>query len=234
MKINLNHKSIKSILHKLFAKSHNQASLYVHFITSLRVKGPHSHPKLLHSPLLTWPHDLTFCPAWTPPWLLCCSRTSTCSSPPPWPPLCCPAWGSTTPCWAWTSTGPALHSGTETWRLMSVYEYLHWMMCFFLFLLSNVNFVTFFTFCFIKIIVWYIYTALPFTNKMYICFVILSDCICPCFPNLLLQANANMYGSHPFYLVQEGGGLAHGVFLLNSNAMGTQHPFSLECPCFTT
>ncbi|XP_056437700.1 lysosomal alpha-glucosidase isoform X1 [Gadus chalcogrammus] len=33
------------------------------------------------------------------------------------------------------------------------------------------------------------------------------------------HANANMYGSHPFYLVQEEDGLAHGVFLLNSNAM---------------
>ncbi|KAM6957048.1 lysosomal alpha-glucosidase [Aplochiton taeniatus] len=33
------------------------------------------------------------------------------------------------------------------------------------------------------------------------------------------HANANLYGSHPFYLVQEGDGLAHGVFLLNSNAM---------------
>ena len=43
-----------------------------------------------------------------------------------------------------------------------------------------------------------------------------------------------MYGSHPFYLVQEEDGLAHGVFLLNSNAMGTQHPFSVECQCFTT
>ncbi|XP_016047998.1 lysosomal alpha-glucosidase isoform X2 [Erinaceus europaeus] len=29
----------------------------------------------------------------------------------------------------------------------------------------------------------------------------------------------NLYGSHPFYLVLEEGGLAHGVFLLNSNAM---------------
>ncbi|XP_051905568.1 lysosomal alpha-glucosidase isoform X2 [Hippocampus zosterae] len=30
---------------------------------------------------------------------------------------------------------------------------------------------------------------------------------------------ANLYGSHPFYVVQEGDGLAHGVFLLNSNAI---------------
>ncbi|XP_062976199.1 lysosomal alpha-glucosidase isoform X2 [Elgaria multicarinata webbii] len=30
---------------------------------------------------------------------------------------------------------------------------------------------------------------------------------------------ANLYGSHPFYLALEEGGLAHGVFLLNSNAM---------------
>jgi len=31
--------------------------------------------------------------------------------------------------------------------------------------------------------------------------------------------NVNLYGSHPFYLVLEDGGSAHGVFLLNSNAM---------------
>ncbi|KAM7386830.1 hypothetical protein PAMA_009453 [Pampus argenteus] len=33
------------------------------------------------------------------------------------------------------------------------------------------------------------------------------------------HANANLYGSHPFYIVQEEDGLAHGVFLLNSNAI---------------
>uniref|UniRef100_A0A7N6FCY3 Lysosomal alpha-glucosidase n=1 Tax=Anabas testudineus TaxID=64144 RepID=A0A7N6FCY3_ANATE len=33
------------------------------------------------------------------------------------------------------------------------------------------------------------------------------------------HAHANLYGSHPFYIVQEGDGLAHGVFLLNSNAI---------------
>uniref|UniRef100_A0A4W5QX90 Alpha glucosidase n=1 Tax=Hucho hucho TaxID=62062 RepID=A0A4W5QX90_9TELE len=33
------------------------------------------------------------------------------------------------------------------------------------------------------------------------------------------HGDANLYGSHPFYMVQEGDGQAHGVFLLNSNAM---------------
>ncbi|KAK3520467.1 hypothetical protein QTP70_024085 [Hemibagrus guttatus] len=33
------------------------------------------------------------------------------------------------------------------------------------------------------------------------------------------HSDANLYGSHPFCLVQEGDGQAHGIFLLNSNAM---------------
>ncbi|XP_061079871.1 lysosomal alpha-glucosidase isoform X2 [Conger conger] len=38
------------------------------------------------------------------------------------------------------------------------------------------------------------------------------------------HSDANLYGSHPFYLVQEGEGQAHGVFLLNSNAMVVLQP----------
>ncbi|KAK0147257.1 Lysosomal alpha-glucosidase [Merluccius polli] len=37
--------------------------------------------------------------------------------------------------------------------------------------------------------------------------------------DMVPHANANLYGSYPFYLVQEEDGLAHGVFLLNSNAI---------------
>ncbi|XP_017277311.1 lysosomal alpha-glucosidase isoform X1 [Kryptolebias marmoratus] len=33
------------------------------------------------------------------------------------------------------------------------------------------------------------------------------------------HADANLYGSHPFYIVQEEDGSAHGAFLLNSNAV---------------
>ncbi|KAM6164701.1 lysosomal alpha-glucosidase [Rhynchocyon petersi] len=33
------------------------------------------------------------------------------------------------------------------------------------------------------------------------------------------EPGMNLYGSHPFYLALEDGGLAHGVFLVNSNAM---------------
>ena len=35
-----------------------------------------------------------------------------------------------------------------------------------------------------------------------------------------MQPNANLYGVHPFYVNLESSGKAHGVFLLNSNAMG--------------
>lgn len=44
------------------------------------------------------------------------------------------------------------------------------------------------------------------------------------------QPNVNLYGSHPFYLVLEDGGSAHGVFLLNSNAMGKQAGTRSPCP----
>ena len=48
-----------------------------------------------------------------------------------------------------------------------------------------------------------------------------------CMLHFLHQSDANLYGSHPFYLVQEGDSLAHGVFLLNSNAMGRPHVVSV-------
>lgn len=40
--------------------------------------------------------------------------------------------------------------------------------------------------------------------------------------NFLLheQEDRNLYGHHPFYLCVEKDGNAHGLFLLNSNAMG--------------
>jgi len=46
-----------------------------------------------------------------------------------------------------------------------------------------------------------------------------------------LQESFNLYGAHPFYLLMEEGGDAHGVFLLNSNAMGRcpRRP-RLACP----
>ncbi|XP_033998403.1 lysosomal alpha-glucosidase-like isoform X2 [Trematomus bernacchii] len=37
--------------------------------------------------------------------------------------------------------------------------------------------------------------------------------------DMVPHADANLYGSHPFYIVQEEDGLAHGAFLLNSNAI---------------
>ena len=36
----------------------------------------------------------------------------------------------------------------------------------------------------------------------------------------LQEPTVNLYGVHPFYLGLEQDGRAHGVFLLNSNAMG--------------
>lgn len=43
----------------------------------------------------------------------------------------------------------------------------------------------------------------------------------------IFQADVNLYGSHPFYIVQEEEGFAHGAFLLNSNAIGKKLSFSV-------
>lgn len=53
--------------------------------------------------------------------------------------------------------------------------------------------------------------------------------------HLFLQESFNLYGAHPFYLLMEEGGNAHGVFLLNSNAMGRcpGHPRP-ACPWWRT
>lgn len=42
-----------------------------------------------------------------------------------------------------------------------------------------------------------------------------------------VQESYNLYGVHPFYLLMEKGGAAHGVFLLNSNLMGVCFLYSL-------
>lgn len=42
------------------------------------------------------------------------------------------------------------------------------------------------------------------------------------------QENTNLYGAHPFYLMMENDGKSHGVFLLNSNAMGMLHRISTQ------
>lgn len=82
------------------------------------------------------------------------------------------------------------------------------------YLISKFTYYCHYFFCSQSIYVWHLITKSSRKRQFTVYFMI------PFFT----QQDKNLYGSHPFYLVVEHGGLSHGVFLHNSNFMGKRLP----------